>query len=449
MKKIFALCTTLALLSLPAAAAGSGESTDEVREPVTFLFWPGTESEAMQKMIDHYNSGPGEADAVEVDMLLFSRQGFFDKLLADLAAGSSEFDLNLVTTYSLGRHAPYLSSLSPYIESNPSDTFIPATLDSLTFNGEQYGVPTDVSLNFTFYRRDLMDQLLSDPVQQARYAEISREYLGIESEPVDPQEWSWNDYAAAALFFTRSVNSDSPTEYGTVLQLKNLIFNIMIWQSTMVSNGGNWMSDDGSITINSEAARRGLEVYQTIIDAGATPPGSLNYEFAETNEALRSGQAASALQWNSAYSTLKDREQSPAVADLLEAAPLPAGSEGHRTHVHSLGAGMNAAGEHKEAAGKFVNYLLTQEAMRIYAEAGGSPPVMPVMEAMRDRRPDFPLMARFLEDYAYVVNGGTAAYAVPVYEIMAEEFSAVWAGDQSIDDALRAAETRMARAAAE
>ena len=449
MKKIFALCAVSVVLVLPLGAGGGPESADEVREPVTFLFWPGPESEAMQKVIDHYNAGPGAADGVEVNLLLFSRQGFFDKLLADLAAGSSEFDLNLITTYSLGRYAPYLSSISPYITSNPSDTFIPAALDSLAFSGEQYGVPTDVSLHFTFYRRDLIDQLLSDPAQKSRYAEISRKYLGAASEPADPQEWNWDDYAAAALFFTRSINPDSPTEYGTVLQLKNLIFNIMIWQSTMVSNGGNWMSDDGTITINSPAARRGLEVYQTIIDAGATPPGSLNYEFAETNEALRSGQAASALQWNAAYSTLKDPEQSPAVADLLEAAPLPAGSEGHRTHVHSLGVGMNASGERKEAAGRFVNYLFTQQAMRIYAEAGGSPPVMPVMEALRDRRPDFPLMARFLEEYAYVVNGGTAAYAVPVYEIMAEEFSAVWAGDQTIEQALSAAETRMARAVAE
>ena len=50
---------------------------------------------------------------------------------------------------------------------------------------------------------------------------------------------------ATALFFTKSLNPDSPTRYGTVLQLKNLIFNIMIWEAALVSNGGNWLDGHG------------------------------------------------------------------------------------------------------------------------------------------------------------------------------------------------------------
>lgn len=439
------MCLMVVVSVTSVFGGGQGEGSEEAdRTIVTFLFWPGPESEAMQVVIDEYNATRGMQDGVEVEMLLFSRQGFFDKLLADLAAGSTEFDLNLVTTYSLGRYAPYLSPLDPYLSADPSQTFIPASLDSLRFEGSQYGVPTDVSLHFTFFRRDLMERLETDAAWRARYAEIGAQYLGTSLSPVDPQEWTWDDYIATSLFFTRSVNPDSPTTYGTALQLKNLIFNIMIWQSTMVSNGGNWLDDDGSITIRSDAARRGLEIYQTLIDAGATPPGSLNYEFAETNEAFRSGQVASILQWNAAYASLGDPEQSPIVAEHLAVAPLPAGSAGSRTHTHSLGIGLNAASEHKEAAGRFVDYLFSPEAMTTYAQSGGSPPVTSVLEQMSDTRPDFPLMAEYLERYAYVVNGGTASYAVPIYEIMAEEFSSVWAGDGTISDALATVESRMA-----
>ena len=447
MKRFF-LLPLLVLIAVSSLAASGQEETasGEALERVTFLFWPGPESEAMQIVIDRYNETQGVEDGVEVEMLLFSRQGFFDKLLTDLAAGSTEFDLNLVTTYSLGRYAPYLTPLSPYITTDPEAIFIPASLDSLTFEGDRYGVPTDVSLHFLFYREDLIDRLLSDEAWRRRYREIGREYLGGATDPKEPHEWSWEDYLATVLFFTRSINPESPTQFGTALQLKNLIFNIMIWQSTAVSNGGNWLNDDGDVIINSAAVRRGLEIYRTIIENDATPPGSLNYEFAETNEALRSGQVATALQWNAAYTTLMNPEESPLVADTLAVAPLPAGSVGRRTHTHSLGIGMNGASEHKEAAGKFVDYLFSVEAMRIYAENGGSPPVTPVLEELSDRRPDFPLMAEFLEEYAYVVNGGTAAYVVPVYEIMAEEFSAVWSGVQSIDTALNSVERRMEEA---
>jgi multiple sugar transport system substrate-binding protein len=413
------------------------------QQTVTLLFWPGPESEAMQQVIDAYNAGQGQEDGVEVEQLLFSRQGFFDKELADLSAGSTEFDLNLVTTYTLGRYAPYLEPLGQYVTGDPASDFIPAAIDSLTFDDQIFGVPTDVSLHFLFFRQDLIDQLMEDEAWQETYGDISEERLGERLQPKAPADWTWDDYIATSLFFTRSINPDSPTQFGTVLQLRNLIFNIMIWQSTLVSNGGNWLDEDGNVIIDSDAAARGLEIYQTIIDAGATPPGSINYEFAEANEAFRNGQAASMLQWNAAYSTLTNPEESPQVADQVGIAPPPAGPEGHRTHVHSLGIGMNAASENKEAAGHFVDYLFTEEAMAIYAEAGGSPPVVEVLNAMADDRPDFARLAQYLDDYAFVVNGGTASYAVPVYEVLAEEFSAVWSGQKSIEQALDDAQSRM------
>lgn len=69
----------------------------------------------MQKVLDAYNSGQGKTDGVSVKQILFSREGYFDKKLTDLAAGSKEFDMALVTTYTLGRYAPYLAPLDGYL----------------------------------------------------------------------------------------------------------------------------------------------------------------------------------------------------------------------------------------------------------------------------------------------------------------------------------------------
>jgi multiple sugar transport system substrate-binding protein len=38
------------------------------------------------------------SDADKVKLIFFSRDGFIDKLAADLAAGSKEFDANLLAT---------------------------------------------------------------------------------------------------------------------------------------------------------------------------------------------------------------------------------------------------------------------------------------------------------------------------------------------------------------
>jgi multiple sugar transport system substrate-binding protein len=412
------------------------------RENVTLLFWP-PENENMQVVIDAYNEGPGAEGGVFVDQLVFSRQGYFDKELADLAAGSTEFDLALVTTYTLGRFAPYLESIGDCVSEEVFDVMLPASTQSMRFGGELYGIPTDVSLHFMYYRQDLIDELLQNEEWRQRYAEIAEEHLGEALSPVPPDQWTWRDYVATSLFFTRSINRDSPTRYGTALQLRNLIFNIMLWQNILVSQGGNWMSEDGEVTLDSPEARRALEVYQTIIDASATPPGSINYEYPETNEAFRSGQVATALQWNAAFNGLNDPELSPQVAGKIGLAPPPAGPEGHRTHVHSLGIGMNGSSEHKEAACNFLSFLGTEEAMEIYAGVGGIPPVASVLEGRADERPEFQNTADYLQEHGFVVRGGTADYAVPVYEVLAEEFSAVWSGQRSIDEALQSAQRRV------
>lgn len=441
MKKYLYGASAFALAAVISAQAAQAD--------VTLLFWPGPESEAMQAVIDAFNEGPGVEHGFEVEQLLFSRQGYFDKELSDLAAGSTEFDLALVTTYTLGRYAPFLHPLDEYLDPNVREVFAPVALDSLQADGVIYGVPTDISVHFAFYRNDLIDELMSNADWQARYSEIAAEYLGAPRDPVTPDDWTWDDYIATTLFFTQAVNPDSPTQYGAALQMQNLIFNIMIWQSTLVSNGGNWMDDDGNITIDSDAARTGLNIYQTIVDAGATPPGSLSYEFAEANAAFGTGRAATTLQWNAAFNIVNDPEEYPETGGLVGIAPMPAGPEGHRTHSHSLGIGMNAASENKDEAGQFLNYLASVEAMEIYAAAGGTPAVPSILEGMADVRPEFPLIGQFAADYGFVINGGTASYAVPVYEVLAQAFSGYWSGQTDIDTALSQAADGMAQAVAQ
>ena len=410
---------------------------------VTLLFWPGPESEAMQKVLDVYNKGQGAKDGVKVNQLLFSRQGYFEKEETDLAAGSKEFDLALVTTYTLGRYAPYLAPLDEYLNKAKTAAFLPSAINSLNFGGKQYGVPTDVSNHFTYYRKDLTDKLMSDPAWQKRYGEVTQRLMGRAMVPRAPQNWTWNDFIATSLFFTKSINPDSPTTYGAALQMKNLLFNIMIWQSTLVSYGGNLFDKEGKASINTPAARSGLAVYTTIAKNKATPPGSTNYEYAEANEAFRTGQAAVMLQWSAAFNELSDKEKSPLVFDKVALAPMPAGPAGSKTHVHSLGIGMNKSSDKKDAAGKFAAWLFSEEAMKVYADAGGLPPVGSVLRGMATQRPEFPIVAEHLGKYGVVVNGGTAAYAIPVYTALAEQFSAVWAGQKSVDDALKAATEAM------
>jgi multiple sugar transport system substrate-binding protein len=274
---------------------------------VTVLGWPGgPEETALRAVAEIYNGQEGLADENRVELLFFARDGFWDKLQADLAAGTTAFDLNLLATYSIGRYAPFMEPVT--LSDEAEAVYGESVLSTMQFEGAQYGIPTDLSLHFMYYRQDLIDALLADPDAALAYGDISEQYLGMRLEPKAPDEWNWDDYAATALYFTQAVNPDSPTRYGTVLQMQNLLFNMMVWQSTARSYGGNWMDDEGNVTVDSDAYRRGLELYKLLYDAGTTPQDSTSYEFPEANAAFSSGQVATMLQWNGAAAELSNPE---------------------------------------------------------------------------------------------------------------------------------------------
>jgi multiple sugar transport system substrate-binding protein len=56
----------------------------------------------------------------------------------------------------------------------------------MQFDGAQYGVPTDLSLHFLYFRKDLIDALMADEAAKTLYGDIAEQYLGERLEPKDP-----------------------------------------------------------------------------------------------------------------------------------------------------------------------------------------------------------------------------------------------------------------------
>ena len=419
------------------AAIGAAQALADV----TVLGWPGgPEEAALRKTAEAYNATAADPDKVK--LIFFNRDGFFDKLAADLAAGSKDFDVNLLATYAIGRYAPFMEPIT--LPASAKDVFGEKVLATMQYGGKQYGVPTDLSLHFMYYRMDLLDKLLADAGWKARYEEISEKHLGKKLDPKDPDQWTWDDWAATALFFTKAINPGSPTRYGTVLQMKNLLFNMMVWHSTARSEGGDWMDASGKITVNSPAFRTALELYKKLYDAGASPKDSTTYEYAEANAAFGSGQAATMLQWSAAFGDLDNKDKTPVVAGKIGAVAPPAGPAGRFTHIHGLGLGLNKASEHKDSALKFIDWLATADAMEIYAKAGGSPALTDELTTkLASERPDLVKLGQFAGKYGFVMHGGAAAKALQVYELQAKEFTAYWSGAKSLDDALNETEKGM------
>jgi multiple sugar transport system substrate-binding protein len=432
-------------LTLLAMIASSLALSTAAHAAVTVLGWPGgSEETALRAVVKTYNETAGVSEDDKVSLIFFNRDGFYDKLQTDMAAGSDAFDVNLLATYAIGRYAPYMDPID--LGPAAAKTFGDAVLKTMQYEGKQYGVPTDLSLHFMYYRKDLIDALLKDDAAKKTYGEIAQKYLGKALEPKDPDSWTWDDWAATALYFTKSINPQSPVRYGTVLQMKNLLFNMMVFQSLPRSYGGNWMDDKGNITVDSDAYKTALQLYKTLLDAGATPKDSLSYEYAETNAAFGAGQAATALQWNAAAGDLTDKTKNPAIAGNVGIVAPPAGPEGRADHIHGLGLGLNKNAKNRPGAVKFLQWLSTEEAALLYAKNGGSPALAPdVVAKIAADRPDLVQLGQFAGAYGYVMNGGTSANALSVYELQAKEFTGYWSGQETLDQALANAKDGMAK----
>jgi multiple sugar transport system substrate-binding protein len=430
-----AACAAAAVM-LPALAGA--------QTTVKMVYWPGPESDAMGKVVGYYNERIAPETGVTVDMVLFGRDSHTQRQEAIMAAGSSEVDIFYISSDNVGKYTNYLAPLNPSFaalgmgDDGSQSIFIPSATETLSVDGNVYGLPLDVSNHFLFYRDDLISQLLSDPDWQAKYTALAKEHLGKDLKPKDPKDWNYDDYMATALFFTKEYNPDSPTEYGTALQLKNLIYNVMLWDDVLWAYGGNWFDADGKVSIESLAAKEALGVYDKMIELKLTPPDSGNYEYPETNAALETGKAAIALQWSAAYHELNDPAQSP-VAGKIAATHMP--GEGHPTMVQSVGIGLNAASKNKDAAIKWMTYLSTEDAMRRYAEAGGIPPVESVLTGLGEQRPELPEVAVDIKEYGYALP--VTAHTLAIEQALIEEFSAVWAGIKSEDEALKDAQAAL------
>lgn len=249
-----------------ADAGGAGDGTGTI----SMVLWPGPEGDAMADVVDQYNAGQGAEDGVEVQMTLLSRQDTFSKEATLMAAKSDQQDIYFVASYNVGQFANALDPLTSVDASN----YFPVAVEGLQYEGEQYALPLDVSNHFLLYRKDLIDALLADQSQWPAYQAIAQEAIGEARDPKAPEEWDWDDYIAMSAWFSQGTNPDSPTEYGTILAAKNLLYNTMIWDDVLWGSGGSWTDADGNANLNTPEAQKAVEVYSTIYNNGWAPRDS-------------------------------------------------------------------------------------------------------------------------------------------------------------------------------
>lgn len=373
-KKIFIIGFALLFIFAGSFLAYSSKEEEakeeEVKmEEVTVQMWAGPESRGMLEVVNEWNEKYAENTGIKVSLITVGRVGFAEKVRSQLMSGVDKPDLVQAFSVQIGSVYPYLEPLEPYFGSEyfsspdgvpyKKDAMIATALKGGEVEGKQYGIPTDISWHFMFYRKDLMD---------------------LEKNPIE----TWEEWVEKSKEFTRSINPDSPTPYGTALNGKLAWFSplhylIVLWDfGGSVFKPGTFEPD-----LDSEAALKAAKIFSDLSASGALIPDVESTEFPEVVAAFQNEIIALAPFWNAMYPMLTDPEQSPKIYDKMALAEIPGirqpdGSIKRSTYFHCITLGLNKASKLKNKAFKFLSYATFGDGAEIYAKAGGAPPVYAV-----------------------------------------------------------------------
>jgi multiple sugar transport system substrate-binding protein len=216
------------------------------------------------------NAADAELDGITVNTLPTDWGNYYDQVVAAYAGGEPP-DVHVMHRHRVPQFAGLgaLAELSGDLEAAGIDVsdWAPAALDAVSYNGGIYGVPMDFHANLWHVNMEIMEAagLVNDdgsPILPTSPAELLEHAAMVE-------EATGHDYLAADF-------AQFPIGVRLVLSL--------MWQQ-----GENIFTEDGTATIDTEAARNAVTTITQLFDEGYANP-QLNY--ADSQQAFLNGEAA-------------------------------------------------------------------------------------------------------------------------------------------------------------
>lgn len=243
------LLCTVAALSLATSAANA--------EAINVLVEGGGHS-LQQAAADAFTKETG----IEVNFVEVPYQGVYDKLTAEIASGTSNYDVVTIDVVWNAAFAPHVEDLSDLFTDAVKADIPPALVADANVGGKMIGMPAWANTEIVFYRKDLWE----DPANQAAF----KEQYGYDLAP--PATWQqWRDMAR---FFTKD------GMYGT-----NVIgATSEEWMAEVLQAGspGVILDAAGKVILDNQAHIDALEFYRApLCEDKSVPDNALEINWGE------------------------------------------------------------------------------------------------------------------------------------------------------------------------
>ncbi|MFK0159000.1 ABC transporter substrate-binding protein [Streptomyces sp. NPDC090493] len=414
-RRHFALALPSALLVSGCAAPhrGTGRPGDPVVLTLLSHYASGELKKALQGPVDEWNA---LHDRVKVRTKAVEFTDLLTTFMVRQAAGQGT---DILHPYCLWNgqlvRAGVLRPAPPEHAEEIGRGYGAAAAGSASVEGRIYGYPTEMQTYALYYNRRLLRE------------------AGVHGPPR-----TWPELEDAAY---RTARRD---RYGNTLVqgfgLSAFDDSTTVGQTLALLNaaGGRFVSADGRRTaIDSPAGRTVFELERRLVDKGASAPGVNVYQ------AFASGQVAmviSAGWWTANLKAL----MGPAYHDVgVAPVPLPEADGRRATLATAFMLGVNSASRHPDEAWEFLRWLNTEKVRRttrmsaLQASVGSLTGRADDMRRLLGAGGD-PNLRPFLDALAYAVPEPNVPGAQQAKSLLRKNIEALWTGQQTVDEALRA-----------
>ncbi len=385
----------------------------------------------MQKLSDDFTAKNPE---IELEWVTLEENVLRQRVTTDIATKGGQYDVMTIGTYEVpiwGRQG-WLVSLNDLPASYDVEDILPAIRGGLTVDGNLYAAPFYGESSMVMYRKDLMEK------------------AGLTM----PKAPTWDFIAKAARAMTDKQNE----VFGVCLRGKaGWGENVAFLTATSNSFGAKWFDMEWKPQFDSAAWKNTLTFYIDLMkDAG--PPGASSNGFNENLALFQSGKCGMWIDATVAASFVTNPKDST-VADKVGFALAPdtgLGKRGNWLWAWSLA--IPAGSQKTESAKKFIAWATSKEYLALVASKEGWANVPPGTRASLYANPEYAKVP-FAQMTLDSINSadpknptvdpvpyvGIQFVAIPEFQGIAtavgQQFSAALAGNLSVDQALKNAQS--------
>ncbi|PWH06314.1 sugar ABC transporter substrate-binding protein [Brachybacterium endophyticum] len=415
--------------------AGCGSGSSGGRQSIVVAIVSNPQMQDAIGLVDRFH-----ADHPDVDVRFVSlpENEARAKITASVASGGGEFDVVMISNYETPQWAAngWLADLQPYIDKTsgyaPED-FIPTIRDSLTYEKSMYSVPFYGESSFVVYRKDLFEK------------------AGL-TMPGSP---TWDEIRS----FAKALHDPDAGTAGIALRgLAGWGENLAPMDTVINTFGGCWFDMDWAPRLDSDEVREAVSMYVDTVRSWGQP-GAATSGFGECLTQFAQGNAA---MWYDASSLVSGVESpdSSTVVGKTGYALAPTQETPHAGWLYAWALAIPETSEKKQAAWDFIAWMTHPDYFQLVGEDVGWEALPPGSRASTYEIPEYKELA---EHYAKptldsmgnatqekamsqeVPYPGLQFVGIPEFQDLGtrvgQQFSAAIAGGQSVDDALRQAQT--------